>query len=91
MATMVHANILCCLKTQTIGKTNKIKETKKPSQNHGITIENNQKNQKNQRSQPLGGWCMAWTYYRGNFVLWLCIVHFKQKPTNPAIIYNLVV
>ena len=83
VATMVHADILCWLKIQTIEKTNKIKETKSPSQNHGKTIENNQKKQKKQRSQPLGGLCMAWTYYRGNFALWLCIVHVQQKPTNP--------
>ena len=44
MATMVHADILCCRKAQTIGKTKKIKETKDPSQNHSKTIESNQKN-----------------------------------------------
>ena len=46
-ATVVHADIYCCLTDQTIGKTKKIKETKDPSQNHSKTIENNQKNKKN--------------------------------------------
>ena len=87
MAKMVHADILCCLKAQTIGKNKKLKETKKPSQNHGKTIENNKK----KKSQPLGGLCMALTYYRGTVALWSCTVHVQQKPTNPAIIYNLVV
>ena len=91
MATMVRSDIYCCLRAQTIGKTKKIKETKDPSQNHGKTIENNQKNQNNQRSQPLGGLCMALTYYRGTFALWSYTIHFRRKPTNPAIIYNLVV
>ena len=90
-ATVVHADIYCCLTDQTIGKTKKIKETKDPSQNHSKTIENNQKNQKNQRSRPLGGLCMALTYYRGNFDFWSYTIHFRRKPTNPAIIYNLVV
>ena len=42
-ATVVHADIYCCLTDQTIGKTKKIKETKDPSQNHSKTIENNKK------------------------------------------------
>ena len=47
MATMVRSDRHCCLRAQTIGKTNKIKETKDPSQNHSKTIENNPKNKKN--------------------------------------------
>ena len=92
MATMVRSDIYCCLRAQTIGKTKKIKETKDPSQNHSKTIENNQENKKkNQRSQPLGGLCMALTYYRGNCGFWSYTIHFRRKPTNPTIIYNLVV
>ena len=87
-ATVVHADIYCCLRGQTIGKNKKIKETKDPSQNHSKTIENNQKKQ---RSQPLGGLCMALTYYRGTFALWSYTIRFRQQPKNPAIIYNLVV
>ena len=70
MATMVRSDIYCCLRAQTIGKTKKIKETKDPSQNHGKTIENNQKNQKNQRSQqdvnnpPVTSYHQV-VYYRG--------------------------
>ena len=70
MAKAGHADTLCCLKAQTIGKTKKIKETKDPSQKHSKTIENNQKKQKNQRSQqdvnkpPVTSYHQV-AYYRG--------------------------
>ena len=51
MATMVRSDIYCCLRAQTIGKTNKFKETKDPSQNHSKTIE---KNKKTKKTKDLG-------------------------------------
>ena len=89
--TVWHSDTLCCLRAQTIGKTKKSKKPKTPARTIAKPLRITKKKQKNKRSRPLGGLCMALTYYRGNFDFWSYAIHVRRKPTNPAIIYNLVI